>query len=307
MEWELDNLRAALDLLEASGENEGTLRLAGALSDFWAGRGHIAEGRRRLERALEGDERPTASRAKALNGASTMAQFSQDHATTRLRAEEALALHRRLGSPRGEAESLSQLGYAAGEEGNWQRAQQLLEETVGLLRDLGEEHFVLWAVRTLAWTYAEAGDLQRARTLYEDGLRRARALGSPPAEAALLGSLAWLAVSEGRPQHAPPLLKQSLLIKRDIGDRMEIAIGLCSSARALTALGNPRTAAQLISCFEALRDEIGGIEAWVTRMSDETLPTIRAQLDDAAFAEAWEQGRTLTADEAVALALTAFE
>jgi hypothetical protein len=33
------------------------------------------------------------------------------------------------------------------------------------------------------------------------------------------------------------------------------------------------------------------------------LTTIRAQLDGAAFAEAWEQGRALTADGAVAHAL----
>jgi hypothetical protein len=34
---------------------------------------------------------------------------------------------------------------------------------------------------------------------------------------------------------------------------------------------------------------------------------IRAQLDGSGFAEAWEEGRKLTADEAVALALDSFE
>jgi len=38
-------------------------------------------------------------------------------------------------------------------------------------------------------------------------------------------------------------------------------------------------------------------------MNEETLTAIRTQLDEAAFAEAWEQGRALTTDEAVALAL----
>ena len=37
-------------------------------------------------------------------------------------------------------------------------------------------------------------------------------------------------------------------------------------------------------------------------MNEPTLNGIRAQLDEAAFAKAWEQGRALTADEAVALA-----
>ena len=44
---------------------------------------------------------------------------------------------------------------------------------------------------------------------------------------------------------------------------------------------------------------------WLKRGNDEALALIHARLDDAAFREAWEQGRALTADEAVALALTA--
>ena len=42
-----------------------------------------------------------------------------------------------------------------------------------------------------------------------------------------------------------------------------------------------------------------------SRISEETLTIVREQVDEAAFAEAWEQGRTLTAAEAVTLALVA--
>jgi len=38
-----------------------------------------------------------------------------------------------------------------------------------------------------------------------------------------------------------------------------------------------------------------------------TLARARARLDDATFAAAWEQGRKLAADEAVALALDSLE
>jgi hypothetical protein len=40
-------------------------------------------------------------------------------------------------------------------------------------------------------------------------------------------------------------------------------------------------------------------------MNAETLARARVQLDDAAFAEAWEVGRTLTIDEGIAVALDA--
>ena len=303
LEREHDNLRAALDRLAGSGETQLVLRLAGALSDFWISRSHVVEGRRRVERALDADERPTAARAKALNGAAELASFNGYPATGALWAEKALAIHRRLEDPRGVAESLQQLGYAAGEAGDWAGAQRLLEESIQLFRDVGDEHWALWTTRTLAWTYAESGDLDRARALYEDDLRRARTLGTKSLESVLLGSLAWLAVSDGRVQDALPLLKQSFRISRDLGDRIEIAVGLCGVARAITALGRVGTAVRLISCFEALREEIGGGEVWVARMNEETLAAIHAQIDDIAFAQAWEQGQTLTADEAVALAL----
>jgi hypothetical protein len=42
-------------------------------------------------------------------------------------------------------------------------------------------------------------------------------------------------------------------------------------------------------------------------MNAETLTKIRAHLDEAAFAEAWEQGQALTVDEAAALALDSLD
>jgi hypothetical protein len=42
---------------------------------------------------------------------------------------------------------------------------------------------------------------------------------------------------------------------------------------------------------------------WLKRANDEALTLIRLEIDETAFAGAWEHGRTLTADDAVALAL----
>jgi predicted ATPase len=153
LEREHDNVRAALDRLEASGESTLALRLVGAVSDFWQIRGHLAEGGRRLERALQADEDPTAARVKALNGAAELAIARGDVAAGRARAEEALALSRELGDPRGIARSTWALGYVAVEEGDLAGAQRLLAESVREFRALGDEHSALGPTRTLAWTY----------------------------------------------------------------------------------------------------------------------------------------------------------
>ena len=78
---EHDNLLAALDHLQASGETELALRLTGAVWTFWRDKAHFAEGRRRLESALQADQHPTAARAKGLNAAASMAGLSGDAAT----------------------------------------------------------------------------------------------------------------------------------------------------------------------------------------------------------------------------------
>ena len=67
-------------------------------------------------------------------------------------------------------------------------------------------------------------------------------------------------------------------------------------------------AARVLATGEALYKEIGGNPmGWLKRANDEALTMIHAQLDEASFAEASEQGRALTADEAVALALAALQ
>jgi predicted ATPase len=58
LEREHDNFRAALDRLEASGDGETALRLAAALWRFWYLKGHLAEGRGRLETVVASDVRP---------------------------------------------------------------------------------------------------------------------------------------------------------------------------------------------------------------------------------------------------------
>jgi hypothetical protein len=51
----------------------------------------------------------------------------------------------------------------------------------------------------------------------------------------------------------------------------------------------------------------GSYPALVIAWNEEAMSRVRAQLDEAAFADAWEQGRPLTVDEAVALALDAVD
>ena len=303
LERDHDNFRGALDWLEASGDSDAALRLTAALWRFWHLKGHLIEGRRRLERGLDIDRRPTAARAKALSGAADLALTCGDVATGRVRAEEALELHRQLEDDWGTAFSLLMFAYSIGQEGDWPRAQQLYEESVQRFRDLGDEYYALRAARAHAWAYYEGGNLQRARELNEDLLSRARATHHELVEAIALDSLAAIAADEGRVADAVPMLEESYRILRELNDLLLIATGVGRFASILAVAGRAAAAAQVLSSSTALLEEIGARPPWFARFSRKTLAAINTQLDDAALADAWEQGQEMTADEAVALAL----
>ena len=186
------------------------------------------------------DERPTAARGKALNGAASLAVNTGDAATARHRAEEALALHRTLGDAWGAAYSEFMLGSAVAWEDDPERAQHLYEHSARVFRELGDEHSALLATRNLAMTYAGLGDGERARALYEDNLERARATHNDRVEASTLGALAMIALAEGQLEDAASMLKSSLRIHARLGDVLDTAVDLCRFASVLARNGTTR-------------------------------------------------------------------
>ncbi len=76
---EHDNIRAAFQSLIGSRNVEWALRLAAALFRFWEQREHVTEGRETLARvlAMSGAEKPIPLRARALYGASVLADVQE--------------------------------------------------------------------------------------------------------------------------------------------------------------------------------------------------------------------------------------
>jgi tetratricopeptide (TPR) repeat protein len=234
-----------------------------------------------------------------------MAMNAGNTAAARLYAEEALALHRVIGDAWGTAYSVHLLGHATLDEGDLQRAEPLIEESVRLFRELDDQFYNLFATHLLAWTYYRLGDGERARTLWEDNLQRSRATADRNIEALSLGALAVnVALEEGRVADALPMLAQAYRIHRDLGvPAAQTAMDLSRLARGLALAGRAVAAARTLASAEAVYEEIGARARPINAERDEnTLSAIRTQLDDDALAAAWQEGKALKPDEAVALA-----
>jgi hypothetical protein len=236
-----------------------------------------------------------------------MAMMSDDPETLRARAEEAVAIFRELGDRWGLADATMSLGVGIGESGDWVRARPLIQEALERFREAGDDRRLMWSTRTLAWATAMVGDRQQARVLYEDALRQARAAGNRLFASVVLGSLSWLAIQEGHVEDCRALLAESLRIKVELGDPNETATGLGHGAEALVAMGRPEAAARLIGAYDAMAEDFGGSETWVRRMRNDAVAKASASLEPAELEMALAEGRKLTAEKAIAIALEELE
>jgi predicted ATPase len=301
LEREHNNFRAALDWLEEAGETQLALRVAGALQRFWFQKGHIAEGLRRLERALVADAHPTAARAKALQGASMLAVYDRDAARGAMHAKEGLELYQALGDEWNSAVTLQLLGQALAEQREFARAREIFEECLQRFRALRDEHYTLLAQYALGWMYAETGEPERNEELIERTLVEARAAENKRMTALALGGLSVHAREQGRFEEALAMLQEAYETYRSVGDRSFVGDLLARRAHVLAAAGKPVEAARVLSKSDAVSSEMALRRRDVhERRYEDAMAAIRSVLDKDAFARAWDEGRALTEDEAAA-------
>jgi predicted ATPase/DNA-binding SARP family transcriptional activator len=303
LELEHDNIRAAIAFLDSTNDHERVLRLVGAVWRFWYLRGHLREGRLRLETALGHDAKPTLSRAKALNGAAAMAINAGDLASARARAEEGLALHRRLGDDVGAAYAAFMLANVLVEQLELDRAQDLYEASIREFRTHGADAWSLLAARHLAYLYQQRGDQSHAQALHAENLQRARATGHDRFAATSLSALADFALADGRAGEALELLAESLELHRNLGDLLDTAVDLALFTWALAREGEYEIATCLAAALDAVGDDIGARNKAVSAHTQQTLTATRQHLEPETYNEAWQHGRTLTLREAVVVAL----
>ena len=99
--------------------------------------------------------------------------------------------------------------------------------------------------------------------------------------------------------------RQSIRGWQRSGNRGAVANQLESFAFLALARGQDVRAARLFGAAEALREVAGAEMTSMERIEyDAEISRLRVMMDESAFGSAWAAGRLLTADEAVALALT---
>jgi predicted ATPase len=224
LELELDNIRAALDWLLSSGRVEDALRTVSALGPFWRARGHIAEARRWLARALEeADGVAPEVLSTALWWSARQAAAQDDLKAELPLLERALELFRELGWTRETAFALGELGWIALQQGERERAEELCEEALAVARATGDADAISAQLNYLADIYSARGDHLRALTSHEEALALRRTLADPMLVTNSTYNLGIAAFENGEIARARNAFEETHALASGLGDILHSA------------------------------------------------------------------------------------
>ncbi len=304
---------SARDLLEESliirrelGDKSGIANSLNGLGVVARTQGDYASARSLYEESL-GIYRELGNRggiAGSLNNLGNAAEAQGDYASARTLLQEALEIQWELGDKRHIANSLNNLGNVARAQGDYASARTLYEEALTLNRKIGSRASEAMSLGNLGIVAEAQGDYASARILYEESLRFRRELGDKRGIANSLNNLGLVAEAQGDYASARILLEESLRFRRELGDKHGIAIALEAFASLAFKEETGDRASRLWGSASALREEMGSpLPPNEREKQERELTATREALGEEAFAAAWEEGRTMILEQAMAYAL----
>jgi tetratricopeptide (TPR) repeat protein len=197
---------------------------------------------------------------------------------------------------------LTYLGIISREEGDYAGARAYMEEALVVARSFGSTSFESVALNSLGDLARLQGDYERARRLYDQlmsGSLKNIALFTRPGQ---LHNQAYVAHHFGDDDKARRQFNEAIHMYRDMGDPRGVAECVAGLA-ALEAESNPGKATRLLSAAIARAEDMGSrLSSSNDGEYERTLKTIHARLDEPTFKTAWEEGKRMSLDEAVACA-----
>ena len=306
LEQEHDNIRAGLNWLLEQGDVDACQRLSSAIWLFWFFRCYFHEARSWLDRILElaADTRSSMHASLlVVSGVFTESVGDFAEATERLEAGRRMAID--LDDKVCLGMAMLGLGDVADNTGQHERAGEYLSSAVELFRETGLDY---WLVLTLAFLGSLAqrrGDEAEASALMHEALSLSRQIGFLWGTAISLNRLGRLARHRADYMQAAERFRESLAIWRELGDHWRMSRALIDLADVASANHHFEHAARLLGAAQAINESIGASESFVDDTARlRAIAVVTERLDASSLTEAWEAGRAMSWDDAIAEAMT---
>jgi tetratricopeptide (TPR) repeat protein len=306
LEEEYESIRAAFSWFLDQGRSADALELSADLWIFQEQRGHADEARAWLAKALAaaGAESRSVTRARALYGAGILAFRNLDEASARRAFDECRAIAQEQDDVHLIVRATTGFARLALRRGDTREVRKWSEEALGIARSRGEKEDAASPLHMLAAAARMEGDLTQAKAFYQENLALHRELGRMDTVAVELGNLGALEVLDGNFSGAEPLLRESLELAYKRKDMYLAPYQLVWLGRVALAQGHPTRAATLFAAARSVFDATGlALDPDEAPEYEKGLAAIHEALDDATFAGAWADGKRMSFDDAVTLAL----
>jgi len=278
-----------------------TAHLSRSMGDFTTARAYAEQGLALL-RGL-GDK---AAIAFALYLLGQITQDTGEYAMARACAEESLGLFDEVNDQWGRTYVLPLLGQIATVQGDVAQAAVYNEEILAFYRQLGYKRGIGSCLIQKGALAQLQGDWEQAVVLYAESLAICREIGHKWMTAGGLHNLGGAVLHQGDTRRAAACFAEGLALSRELGDQSSIAANLAGMAGVAAAQEQPQRSARLFGAADALFGAMGYVLEPQDRAEyDRNAAVARAQLGDEAFVVAWEAGRAMPIEQAIADALEA--
>lgn len=299
-------LEEGLEIWREIGDERGMAAALNTLGNLAWRHSEYDRAREFYDESLEIERRrgDTAGTVRALINLANIDSHQGNYPAARARYEEALAKNRVTGNRSWETAILHNLGEIAWDEGDHEAARHLYEQSLVIRRELGDRLGIARGLNGLGAVAYHQGDDAAARALYEEAVETVRATGDRQWLALTLANLGNVVSRQGSPEAAWLYLRESLEIQRELGNRTGIASALNDLAALACSQGQWERSARLYAAAEAMREAIHAPLPPVDRVTHgRNTDQVRSELGSDRSDIVWAEGRAMTPEEAIELAL----
>jgi len=299
---EQDNFRGALAWALRSESIALGLEIATALEALWVA-DDPNEGIRWFERLFERSEAESVSqslRAEGLRAYGSSLHLAGRHASAEEVWAQSLQLFEQLEDEHGRAVLLHRLGISAMLRGELEQARELVEISDEIHQRTGDVWGRAQTIGTLGAIGRDEGDERGALDLVRESAALAREAGVPWWESGALAELACLSLNAGLIEEGEARARESLAIAHELRDRPGRIFGVGILARVAAERGQSERAGLL---WGAIEDEEAGAPLGGWRRHRERCEGRVRELAGPEFDRGRAEGRALTLDDAVSIAL----
>jgi predicted ATPase/class 3 adenylate cyclase len=241
--------------------------------------------------------------AGALDNLGVLATDIGNFSQARSWLEESLALQQPLGAP-GYVSTLQYLTEMATYEGNYVEARAFCNEALTMSQNAGMTGHYLWLLSDLGYLALQEGNYVEAQNCFEESRELSEKIGNYMSALWARTHMAYAALRQGNTVYAKELFEFCILQFQKAGNIIGVVLTIEGLASLNVHQGQPKRAAQLFAWADAMRETLDDHRPPIEQASiEEDLAVIRSKMDNTIFAGLSVEGRKVTMEQAIALAL----